>query len=212
MLRKKIIETKLYMNNEVRLILEKDVDSAAASLAKAFMNDPLQNYAFPDEQERKERSPAHFKAGVEYGMKFGEVYTTTYGEGAVVCLPPNATDITPEKAEEGGLNRLPQLLGEEQANRFFSVLDFIGTYHNQDVPEPHWYVMILGVDPVHHGKGLGKALLEPVMKKAGANGQPVYLETAQPNNVPFYEKQGFRVLREVVDPQSELKLWTFRKG
>jgi hypothetical protein len=49
------------------------------------------------------------------------------------------------------------------------------------------------------------------MKKAEANGQPVYLETAQPTNVSFYEKQGFRVLREVIDPQSGLKMWTFRK-
>jgi len=192
--------------------MERDVDAAANSLAKAFMNDPLQNYTFPDEQERKERSPAHFKAGVEYGMRFGEVYITSQAEGVVVCLPPNKTEITPERAEEGGLTRLPELMGEEQAGRFFSVLEFIGTYHNQDVPEPHWYIMILGVDPVHHGKGWGKTLLEPVMKKAEANGEPVYLETAQPANVSFYEKQEFRVLREVIDPQSGLKLWTFRKG
>jgi hypothetical protein len=65
------------MNYTVRLMQQSDVDAAAASLAKAFMNDPLQNYTFPDEQERKERSPAHFKAGVEYGMKFGEVYNVT---------------------------------------------------------------------------------------------------------------------------------------
>ncbi len=80
------------------------------------------------------------------------------------------------------------------------------------MPEPHWYIMILGVDPVHHGKGLGKALMEPVMKKAEANGQPVYLETAQPANVSFYQKLGFSVLRELIDPTSGLKMWTFRKG
>ncbi len=199
------------MNKEVRLIMERDVDAAANSLAKAFMNDPLQNYTFPDEQERKERSPAHFKAGVEYGMKFGEVYITSQAEGAVVCLAPNKTEITSERAEEGGLTRLPALMGEEQAGRFFSALEFIDPYHKRDVPEPHWYIMILGVDPVHHGKGLGKALLEPVMKKAEANRQPVYLETAQPTNVPFYQKLGFKVLRELVDPQSGLKMWTFLK-
>ncbi len=59
--------------------------------------------------------------------------------------------------------------------------------------------------------GLGKALLEPVMKKAEAIGQPVYLETAQPANVTFYQKLGFRVLRELVEPVSELRMWTFRK-
>jgi ribosomal protein S18 acetylase RimI-like enzyme len=104
------------------------------------------------------------------------------------------------------------LLGEDAAIRFLSALDFIDPYHKEDVPEPHWYIMILGVDPVHHGKGLGKALMEPVMKKAEANGQPVYLETAQPANVSFYQKLGFSVLRELIDPTSGLKMWTFRKG
>lgn len=199
------------MNKNIRLIKEEDINAAATSLAAAIMKDPLQTYTFPDEQERKDKSPLHFKVALEYGMKFGEVYVLSDAKGAVICLPPNETEITPEKAEEGGLTSLPELIGEGPANRFLSALDFIGAYH-VDVPEPHWYVMVLGVHPDHCGKGYGKTLLEPVMKNAEANGEPVYLETAQPKNVSFYEKLGFRVIRELVDPTSELKMWTFRKG
>jgi ribosomal protein S18 acetylase RimI-like enzyme len=200
------------MNNKVRLIKEDDIDAAATSLAAAFMKDPLQSYTFPDEQERKEKSPAHFKAFLQYGLKFGDVYTINETAGAAVWLRPNETDVTPEKAEEGGLTKLPQLLGEEAAGRFFSTLEFISPFHEQDVPEPHWYLMVVGVHPDFCGKGFGKSLLEPVIKKAETNGEPVYLETAQPGNISFYEKLGFRVIRELVDPTSKLKMWTFIKG
>ena len=200
------------MQTEIRSMQQTDVDVVATSLANAFMSDPLQTYTFPDEEERREKSPAHFKAILEFGLMFGEVYASDNAEGAVVWLRPNETDITPEKAEQGGLTKLPELLGEDAANRFFSVLEFIDPHHKQDVPEPHWYIMVIGVDPAHQGKGLAKSLLQPVMNKATANGNSIYLETAQPLNVPFYQRLGFKILKEIEEPVSGLKVWTFKKG
>jgi hypothetical protein len=40
---------------------------------------------------------------------------------------------------------------------------------------------------------------------------PCYLETTQPKNVTFYQRLGFRVLREAVEPESGLTIWTFRR-
>ena len=199
------------MSHKIRLMEENELNAVAASLAKAFMNDPLQTYTFPDEEERRQRSPDHFKAFLQFGLEYGEVYVSQNAEGAVVWLRPGETETTNEKAEEGGLTKLPQLLGEDAANRFFSVLQFIDPFHQEDVPEPHWYVMVVGVDPAHQAKGLGQALLAPILQKAKANKQPVYLETAQPTNVPFYQKLNFKIIREVVEPQSGLKVWTFKR-
>lgn len=70
--------------------------------------------------------------------------------------------------------------------------------------------MVVGVDPAFQGHGYGKALLQPVLERAGREGASVYLETAQPKNVPFYEKLGFDLVRELVEPTSGLNLWTFR--
>jgi ribosomal protein S18 acetylase RimI-like enzyme len=196
--------------HSIQLMKQDQVDRCAASLASAFMTDPLQTYTFPDEAERRLKSPAHFQAFLQYGIMFGEVYASGGGEGAVVWLPPNETDITSEKAEQGGLTKLPELLGEEAATRFFSVLDFIDPFHKQDVPEPHWYVMVIGVDAAHQGKGLGKSLLQPVMRRAEADNVPIYLETAQPSNISFYKSLGFKIVKEVLEPVSGLKLWTFK--
>lgn len=196
--------------HEIKSLNEADLPAAAQALANAFMKDPLQNYTFPDDAERKAKSPAHFTAALNYGLKFGEVHAASNGAGAVVWLRPGETEITPEKAEAVGFAALPELIGEDAFNRFFSAIGFAEEYHKRDVPEPHWYTMVVGVDPAFQGQGFGKALLQPVMERARANNVPVYLETAQPANVAFYEKLGFKMMRDLVEPASGLKMWTFR--
>lgn len=56
---------------------ESALPDTAAALARAFQDDPLQTYVFPDPAERVARSPGHFTPLLRYGLKFGEVLTTT---------------------------------------------------------------------------------------------------------------------------------------
>ena len=188
-----------------------NLKAASAALARAFEDDPLQRYVFPDPVERAELSPAHFELVLKYGLLFGEVFATERcPSGTVVLLPPGSTDVTEERAAAAGLDQLPASIGESAANRFGSVLGYLEPFHNNDVPEPHWYVMVVGVEPAARGLGLGRQLLHPMLSRARDEGHPCYLETAQPDNVPFYEHLGFRVVRHVVEPESGLPLWTFR--
>ena len=188
-----------------------NVDAAAGALAKAFQDDPLQSYVFPDPRERAEKSPAHFSPLVAYGLRFGRVFTTAPQIlGVSIWLPPHGWEVTPERAAEVGLDRLPELLGQANADRFFSVLGHADSFHKTDVPPAHWYTMVLGVAPEGQGRGLGRALMQPILTDAAANGLPCYLETTQPTNVSFYQHLGFQVVRELVEPTSKLKLWTFR--
>jgi ribosomal protein S18 acetylase RimI-like enzyme len=191
---------------------QENLNAAAESLARAFHNDPLQTYVFPDENERAARSPAHFAPLLRFGMLFGEVLTTEGKPlGAAVWLPPENWEVTPERAAAAGLDALPIVLGEEAANRFFSVLGAIEPYHHRDVPPAHWYLMVVGVSPEACGQGLGRALIEPIMNRADASGLSCYLETAQPDNVAFYEYLGFKKIVEEVEPQGGLTMWTFRR-
>jgi len=155
-------------NTNIVSLNEENLSVAAESLARAFHNDPLQTYVFPDEAERAARSPAHFAAALRYGMLFGEVLTTEGKPlGAAVWLPPETWEITPERATVAGFDDLPNVMGKEPANRFFSVLGAIDPYH-RDVPPAHWYLMVIGVSPEACGQGLGGALIEPMMNRADA--------------------------------------------
>jgi GNAT superfamily N-acetyltransferase len=112
-------------------------------------------------------------------------------------LPPGDTDITPDKAEKGGLGDIPALLGEDAAARFFSVMDFLDPFHKIDAAEPHWYTMVIGVDPAFCGLGYGKALMQHVMAKAQNHQSSMYLETAQPSNIlifPFIQTLGSKYI------------------
>jgi hypothetical protein len=52
--------------------------------------------------------------------------------------------------------------------------------------------------------------MEPVINKARVLKTPIYLETAEPSNIQFYTKLGFKIVRELTEPKSGLMLWTLR--
>ncbi|MCB2017288.1 MAG: GNAT family N-acetyltransferase [Hydrogenophaga sp.] len=58
---------------------------------------------------------------------------------------------------------------------------------------PHYYLGVIGVDPDLHGQGLGRQLLQAYCDRSAADpaSTGVYLETANPANVNFYENAGF---------------------
>lgn len=192
--------------------MESRLDEAARALAAAFQDDPLQSYTFPDPEERRRLSPAHFEAILRYGLLAGHVLTgIEQGVGAVVWMPPDV-DHKPEYADASGLTRLPETIGADAAGRFGRLIDRVEAWHRRDMPGPHWYVMVVGVAPAFQGQGYGRALLQPMLDRADTDGLPCYLETTQPGNVSFYQRLGFQVLVDEVDEESGLRLWTFRRA
>ncbi len=144
-----------------------DLDAQAAALARAFQEDPLQTFIFPDPEERATRSPAHFASLLRYGQLFGQVFTIQGpATGAAVVLPPNGWEVTPGRAAAAGFDQWPMTIGEVAAERFLTTLSAIDPFHHRDVPRAHWYVFVLGVSPEAQGTGLGRALLEPVIGRA----------------------------------------------
>ena len=185
---------------------------AADALSQAFHDDPLQSYTFPDPEERRRLSPAHFTAILRYGLLTGQVFTgVEQGSGAAVWMPPGVEG-TPEIVEAAGLTRLPETIGAGAAGRFSRMIDYAEAVHHRDMTTPHWYVMVVGVAPAFQGQGYGRAFLQPMLDRAEIEGLPCYLETTQPKNVTFYQRLGFRVLVDDVEPESGLRFWTFRRG
>ena len=57
--------------------------------------------------------------------------------------------------------------------------------------EPHMYLFTIGTRKNARGKGLGKALLAPVLTACDRDGVACYLENSNPDNHGFYRAHGF---------------------
>jgi ribosomal protein S18 acetylase RimI-like enzyme len=70
-------------------------------------------------------------------------------------------------------------------------LDLMGLMEQHHPREPHMYLFTIGTRKSARGKGLGKALLAPVLAACDREGVPVYLENSNPANSGFYAAHGF---------------------
>jgi GNAT superfamily N-acetyltransferase len=74
-------------------------------------------------------------------------------------------------------------------------------------PEEHHFVWQLAVDPAHQRGGLGRALLQRVADTADV---PMYLDTANPDNVSYYASFGFEEIGRAALPRGAT-MWFMRR-
>jgi ribosomal protein S18 acetylase RimI-like enzyme len=172
-----------------------DVDQVADVLVRAFADDPLMAYLFQTDEGRRKKSRLFFVSDAKraIGKAKGRVDTTDDGEAK-----GGAIWFAPEQWRTGGMELLGQLpmlfhMGRETP-RALSVLGQVEKVHPK---QPHWYLAVLGTDPDHQGKGIGSALLAPVLAKCDEEGIPAYLESSKERNIPFYRRHGFEVTTEL---------------
>jgi GNAT superfamily N-acetyltransferase len=190
---------------------DEQLPSAIEVLARAFFDDPLFTWVEPDEARRVRLMPWIMGVGTRYGGLFGEVYGPTDRlAGAAVWLPPGDSVATPERLEQAGFIDPVAAMGEVGLERFGAFMDHAEAVHHQQMPEDHWYLMILGVDPPLQGRGLGGTILQPMLRRVDAEGLPCYLETAKERNLPFYRRHGFEVVHDGCLPGGP-RFWGMRR-
>ncbi len=183
------------------------VERASRLLGSAFQNDPLMVYIVPHAAKRRRKLPAFFRVVLRYCLRYGAVYTTEALDGVACCLPPGQTNPSVLRLLRVILGGAPWLPGPLELPRTLHVTRYTDETHASAAPGPHWYLWVLGVEPENQGRGTGSRLLQTVIQQAREQGVPCYLETENPRNVPFYQKHGFRLLREVAIPQSDVRIY-----
>ena len=84
----------------------------------------------------------------------------------------------------------------------FSAVQEKGHPHDE-----HVYLWFLAVDPRNQRGGVGRSLLARVYEDAEA---PVYLDTANPDNVPYYAGNGYEELGQAAGPRGAT-MWFMRR-
>ncbi len=182
--------------DDVRKASRADVDALARTLARAFDDDPLTTWMFPDPRARHRALPPMFRALLREALAFDEVYTVASGRAAAFWNPPGTFPLDWRANTRMGLT-MARLMRHRLLDRAAGLLYF-DRHHPS---EPHWYLQMLGTEPQWQGKGIGSALLSPILERCDHTGERVYLEASKEKNIPFYARHGFAVTEEMQVPR-----------
>jgi GNAT superfamily N-acetyltransferase len=192
----------------IRLLQPADYGAAARVITDALLDDPGWLAVGPDRRKhrrvvalryhRAALKVMHRWGGPIYGA-FNEARTlagvaATFGAGR---YPPPAWTF---------LRYVPGFLLAGPA----PVVRGLRTSAVQDRGHPedeHVFLWFLAVDPGQQRKGLGRALLARVFEDADA---PVYLDTSNPANVPYYASFGFEEFGSAALPRGAT-MWFMRR-
>jgi GNAT superfamily N-acetyltransferase len=174
----------------------------AQVLGRAFQTDPVWSWLFPESSTKLRKSTQVFQAYLRDALTVGEVYTTPDLEGAALWKPPGKWKL----GNAAIVRSLPSLL-RAFGTRLPASLEIERKVESQHPLQPHWYLSVLGTDPVAQGKGVGNALIRQVTDRCDQQGLPAYLESSKAENVPYYQRFGFEVTGETVLGDDGPTIW-----
>jgi GNAT superfamily N-acetyltransferase len=175
----------------------------AAILARAFYDDPAMEWALVDDTRRLGLLQRSFDLYLrKLWFKQDQCYTTGSLAGAVVWELPGRWK----------LNTVEQLRMLPSMARIFGrllprVLRSLTALESNHPTAPHYYLPFVGVEPEWQGRGLGTALMRPVLDRCDDEKLGAYLEASSPRNRALYERHGFDVTEEFSLGAGSPPLW-----
>jgi ribosomal protein S18 acetylase RimI-like enzyme len=163
-----------------------DQSRLITTMSLAFSTDPAVRWMYPAPETYLEYFPQFVSAFGGRAFESGTAHFIGDVQAVALWLPP---DIQPD--EEALMNLFQRTVPEQNQQALFSMFEQMGDYHPH---EPHWYLPLIGVDPIQQRKGYGSMLLEHALKVCDEEQMPAYLESSNPENIPLYQRHGFEVL------------------
>jgi GNAT superfamily N-acetyltransferase len=180
----------------VRKAQSSEIDALSAVLARAFDDDPLTLWLFPNEDARRRKLPLFFRSLLRAALPLGATYTAADARCVAIWNPPGTFPMGWYTDAKVGLSTT-RLVGPRIATRARGLLYF-AKHHPK---EHHWYLQMLGTQPDWQGHGAGSAIISPILEHCDQNGERIYLESSKERNIPFYERHGFAVTEEIHVPR-----------
>ncbi|PSN66069.1 acetyltransferas-like protein [Corynespora cassiicola Philippines] len=201
---------------QVSRMAEADIDGAIDTIQQAFANDPYNNWVYPDRSKVSlTRNRVSLTLRCRWGIQHGLFYVARDASnpskilGCAMWMPPHPPS-EPESWSvymsywwlwlqqirmnlwygRGGLSTKRYWIWKErqaEAQKELWTSD-----------KGYYFCNIVTVLPESQGKGVGRALMEEVLRQADKEGVPCYLESSRMDpNVAIYEKFGFNLVREM---------------
>jgi GNAT superfamily N-acetyltransferase len=181
--------------------------SVVSTLATAFVEDPLVMWMFPDRSRRAGQVQSWWEHMVSRRPQGSRTWQAAQVASAALWYPPTGTLAGVDDGFGSWFEDLlddPALTGE----RF----DVFSRIIEGRPAEPHWYLAGVGTRPEHQGRGLGAAILAPMLQQCDDEGRPAHLESSNPRNVSFYHRLGFETVDTFVLPDGSSTVAFMQRG
>ena len=191
-----------------------DVKEACIVAGNAFRDDPVMVFAYPDDEERKEKAQYGFYMVYRYGIKHGLAYSTSKNlEGSTIWFPPDKVyPSTWAMMRYGGFYTMRKVgLKLKVMKKTMAVFKYEEIKHKELAPFDHWYFQNIAVKPEEQGKGNGGLLISTMLKTIESENLPVYVETNTEKAMSIYQKYGFEILAHEIIPETPVPLWCMLK-
>lgn len=158
-------------------------EAAIKLMTYCFVDDPVCRYLYPSTSQYLKFFPEYVRIYGEKGVDSGGAHICG-DRGAALWVPPSV------HADEEALDALLERSIAPTAKS--ELFDVYAEFDRAHPSEPHWFLPLMGVDPFMKKQGIGAALMTHGLNMCDEDGKIAYLESTKPENVPFYERFGFR--------------------
>ncbi len=179
---------------EIRKATEADQEAVIRVMRRAFDADPVVNWFMRQDRKRQAAIEEFFEVLFRImSYPFGEVVVTTDLTAAALWVPPG-------RWKHGIFRQLVMLPGFVRCagrGRILRTFRGLGNISRVHPHEPHFYLLQIGTDPEHQGKGLARRLMEPVLRRCDDEQMGAYLEPSSEKNMVYYQRYGFEVTGQI---------------
>ena len=177
-----------------------DFGPLAEVLARAFYDDPVTAWFYPDAARRLRHGRRFFAIRLRQLAGHGLIFTDEERTGAALWAPPGHW----RENLRQSLMQLPML--PVLLPRIVRATRAVREIERHHPVQPHYYLSVVGTDPEKQGGGVGSALLVPVLQRCDETDTPAFLESSKESNLSFYARHGFAVTKRIELPEGP-PLW-----
>jgi ribosomal protein S18 acetylase RimI-like enzyme len=166
-----------------------DRGRTVGTLVSAFASDPFVRWMLPKPHQYRAYFSQLLGVFADTAFEHHSVYRAKDFMAAAIWIPPGI------HVNEESLGAVMQTAIDDTSQEdVFTLLEQVSKFHPEG---EHWYLPVIGVDPMCQGAGYGSALLARSLAVCDRIRRPAYLESTNPRNIPLYERFGFEVAGEV---------------
>ncbi|MGZ7194421.1 MAG: GNAT family N-acetyltransferase [Halobacteriota archaeon] len=182
---------EIHSKVHIRKMKNEEIPQIAEMLGRAFAPNPEFLIIYRNKSMKARHMQNHFESGLKHGpAKYfvAELNGRIVG-GVKVTKAPDCGTMDLKAA----LSFVRTVGGLGPLMRF---LKFLNAWGKQHPKQPHWHLMLIGIEPEFQHKGIGGQLMTFYCALIDQDGIEAYHEADRRENVPFYERYGFKVVGE----------------